>query len=93
MNKKTITYIYSVVQAFYLVSCCIIFSFAAVYLQDLGYSNIEIGMILVIGNLASTFLGLIPPVLIDKSENFSAANLTPFIFILQAIYHLHNQCR
>ena len=88
MNKKTITPIYSVVQAFYLVSCCVIFSFAAVYLQDLGYSNIEIGLILVIGNLASTFLGLIPPILIDKSKNFSAANLTPFIFILQAFFFI-----
>ena len=84
-DQKSITPIYSVVQSLCLMSFCIAVSFAAVYLQKLGYSNSHVGVILAIGNLAGTVLGVVLSALIDKYKFLNAFVVIPIVLCLQAI--------
>jgi PPP family 3-phenylpropionic acid transporter len=65
---------------------CVTISFAAVYLQGLGYSNASLGMILAAGNLLGALLGPEVSARIDRSERLSAWGFVwPWLLIETAI--------
>lgn len=80
----SLTAAYSAVQASFWMSYCVAVSFAAVYLQGLGYSNAALGAVLAAGNLFGALLGPALSALIDRYDRFTAARLTPVVLAAQA---------
>ena len=73
MNQRSsLTAQYSAVQGAFWMGFCVTISFAAVYLQGLGYSNASLGGILAVGNLLGALLGPEVSARIDRSERLSA---------------------
>ena len=50
MEKRSSTAVYAAVNGSYWASFCLVYSFAAVYLQAVGYSNTELGWVLAVGS-------------------------------------------
>jgi PPP family 3-phenylpropionic acid transporter len=72
-------------QASFWMSLCVTLSFAAVYLQALGFSNTELGLVMALGNVLGTLLG---PLLASLSENhprLSTAGLNRPLFLLRLL--------
>ena len=68
-QTKTLTIPYSCVQTPFWMSLCVFSSFCAVYLQSLGYSNAELGIVMACGTLAGSLLGPWLSSLIDQSNH------------------------
>ena len=85
-QRSSLTARYSAVQGSFWMGFCVTISFAAVYLQGLGYSNASLGVILAAGNLLGALLGPEVSARIDRSERFSAWGLVwPWLLIEAAI--------
>ena len=67
------------------MSFCVSVSFAAVYLQGLGYDNTTLGLILACGNLLGALLGPALSSLVDRKQTVSAARLIPALLFMQAL--------
>jgi PPP family 3-phenylpropionic acid transporter len=74
---------FSAVQAGFWMSFCVSVSFAAVYLQALGYTNGTLGLILALGNLLGVLVSLGLSTWIDREETITAGKLLPKAFVLQ----------
>ena len=83
-SSQKLTPAFALVQAPFWATYCISVSFAAVYLQALGYSNRQLGLILAAGCLASALLGPLLSSRIDRSPELTAARLAPFVLAAQA---------
>ena len=80
---RTLTISYAAVQSVFWMVICVSFSFAAVYLQGLGYSNTELGVILAAGHLLGAILGPALSSLIDRSDRVTAAGMLPPVLTVQ----------
>ena len=72
MSKRVrLNVLYAAIQAFYWMACCPIYGFGAAFLLDLGFSSVEIGMMLGISNILAVLLQ--PPLsaLSDADKRFS----------------------
>lgn len=74
---------YALIQGFYWISFCGIVSYAAVYLQDRGYSNTQLGQILAVGYILGFLLPQLLANLIDRSEKISVYRCQWLLFTLQ----------
>ncbi|MBR3391379.1 MAG: MFS transporter [Firmicutes bacterium] len=83
-SSQKLTPAFALVQAPFWATYCISVSFAAVYLQALGYSNRQLGLILAAGCLMSALLGPLLSSRIDRSPTLTAARLAPFVLAAQA---------
>lgn len=83
-TQDSITKQFSAVQASFWMSYCASNGFAAVFLQGIGYTNAELGLIMAIGNIVGAFLGPELSSLVDRKENMTPARLLPTAFFLQA---------
>ena len=85
-QRSSLTAQYSAVQGAFWMGFCVTISFAAVYLQGLGYSNAALGGILDVGNLFGALLGPEVSARIDRSERLSAWGFVwPWLLIETAI--------
>ena len=85
-QRSSLTARYSAVQGSFWMGFCVTISFAAVYLQGLGYSNASLGVILAVGNLLGALLGPEVSARIDRSERLSAWGFVwPWLLIETAI--------
>ena len=76
-SEKSLTARYAAVQAVFWMSICVSGTFAAVYLQGLGYNNMRLGAILACGNLLGAVLGPALSARIDGGARIPAARLIP----------------
>lgn len=83
-ERQRLTALYALVQASFWMSFCVAVSFAAVYLQGLGYDNTRLGVILAAGNLLGAVLGPAFSALIDRNPHATAARLIPPLLAVQA---------
>lgn len=83
-EKQRLTVLYALVQASFWMSFCVAVSFAAVYLQGLGYDNTHLGVILAAGNLLGAILGPGFSTWIDRSTHATASRLIPPLLAVQA---------
>lgn len=74
-QKPALTARYSAVQGTFWMGYCVCISFAAVYLQGIGYSNAQLGVVMAIGNLLGAVLGPELSDRIDRSETLTAWRL------------------
>ena len=84
-EKRIVTALYSWVQGSFWMSFCVSVSFAAVYLQGLGYDNTTLGLILACGNLLGALLGPALSSLVDRKRIVSAARLIPALLFAQGL--------
>lgn len=82
--KNTMTASYAAVQASFWMTWCTSVSFAAVYLQGLGYGNGELGLVTAAGSLLGALLGPLLSARIDRDERISAGRLIPPVLAAQA---------
>ncbi len=83
---RSLTAIYSCVQAPFWMSLCIFSGFCAVYLQSLGYSNAELGIVLACGTLLGSLLGPWLSSAIDRSteDRITASTVMPPVLAAEA---------
>lgn len=83
---RSLTAIYSCVQAPFWMSLCIFSGFCAVYLQSLGYSNAELGIVLACGTLLGSLLGPWLSSAIDQSteDRVTASTVMPPVLAAEA---------
>ena len=87
MNQRSsLTARYSAVQGSFWMGYCVTISFAAVYLQGLGYSNASLGLILAVGNLLGALLGPEVSARIDRSERLSAWDFVWPWLLIEAVF-------
>jgi hypothetical protein len=84
---QSLTGIYSCEQTPFWMSLCVFSSFCAVYLQSLGYSNAELGIVMACGTLAGSLLGPWLSSLIDQSDHdrITAVSTMPPVLALEAL--------
>ena len=75
--------LFSLVQAGYWMSFCLCVSFAAVYLQALGYSNSRLGLITALGSVMGIIVSILLSSWIDRDKRITAKKLIPWILIIQ----------
>ena len=74
---------FSLVQAGFWMSFCVSVSFAAVYLQALGYSNGRLGVIMALGSIMGIAASTTLSARIDGDERITAKKVIPWILALQ----------
>lgn len=62
---------------------CVYTSYAAAYLQEVPYSNTELGLIMALGNLLSVVLAPALSARIDRDARFTPAKIIPALLALQ----------
>ncbi len=75
---------FSFIQAGFWMSYCVSVSFAAVYLQALGYTNGQLGIILALGSVTGIIAATAASARIDGDETVTAKKVIPLILALQA---------
>ena len=88
---------FSFVQAGFWMSFCVSVSFAAVYLQAIGYSNGLLGVILALGSIMGIVAATALSAWIDGNQRITAKKIIPWILVLQAaaagvLILVHTQC-
>lgn len=84
-RRPSLTAPYALVQAAFWMSVCVAIGFAAVYLQELGYTNTQLGIILAAGNTLGALLGPGLSARIDADRRVTAAHYVPPVLAVQAV--------
>lgn len=83
-RQENMTAVYAAAQVFFWMDLCMAISFAAVYLQGLGYNNTQLGAIMAVGNIAGALMGPALAALIDQHDRLTADKLNVPILTVQA---------
>ena len=84
-RQRTANYEYAAVQGLYWASCCGSASFAAVYLQGRGFSNLQLGQVLAIGFVLGFLFPQLLATLIDRSRRVNVFLCQFGVLFLQAV--------
>ena len=84
-NEKKFNLYYCLAQAFYWSGFCYAVTFAATYLQGLGYTNSQLGVITAAGFIAGFLLGPVIASFIDRYEKLSSPAAAEAVIALQGI--------
>ena len=87
MKKRIspVTFHYMIITGGFWMAFCVITAYAAVYLQYLGYSNTEIGLILALGNVGGAVLSPVLGAWIDRNRTIRHANVNYCLLAVQAV--------
>ena len=86
MKKRIppVTFHYMVITAGFWSSFCVFVQYAAVYLQGAGYSNMDLGLIMAVGNIGGAVLGPVLGAWIDRNRNIRHSAVINVLLALQA---------
>lgn len=76
---------YAALQGFFWVGIGVAMSFGAVILQDRGYSNSQLGLVMALGNVGGFFLSPMLASKVDSSERISVFHMLLGLLSLQAL--------
>ena len=68
-SKKSVTFHYMIITGGFWMAFCVVTAYAAVYLQGVGCSNAELGLILALGNVGGALLSPVLGARIDRNRN------------------------
>jgi PPP family 3-phenylpropionic acid transporter len=87
MKKRItpVTFHYLLITGGFWMSFCIISSYAAVYLQGIGYNNQELGIIMALGNVGAAVLGPALGAWIDRDRRVRHAAVVYALLGVQAV--------
>ncbi len=93
-TSKQLTLKYAFLQSTYWISQCIIYSFAAVFLQYKNFNNTHIGIVLSLSAILSIILQPVVSALADKSKKKTVRNiillLLLVVFVLTIVLNIWN---
>ena len=87
MKKRIspVTFHYMIITAGFWSSFCVFVQYAAVFLQGAGYTNMELGLIMAVGNIVGAVLGPALGAWIDRNRNIRHAHVINVLLALQAV--------
>ena len=88
MNSKKIspvTFHYMIITGGFWMAFCVVTAYAAVYLQGVGCTNAELGLILALGNVGGALLSPVLGARIDRNRNLRHAAVINVLLAIQAV--------
>ena len=88
MNSKRIspvTFHYMIITGGFWMAFCVVTAYAAVYLQGVGCSNVELGLILALGNVGGALLSPVLGAMIDRNRNLRHAAVINVLLAVQVV--------
>ena len=87
MKKKLspVTFHYTLITGGFWMAFCVVTAYAAVYLQGIGCSNQELGLILALGNVGGAVLSPVLGALIDRNRKIRHAAIVNVLLAIQVV--------
>ena len=87
MNSKIskVTLHYMIITGGFWMAFCVVTAYAAVYLQGVGCSNAELGLILALGNVGGALLSPVLGAWIDRNRNLRHASVINVLLAVQVV--------
>ena len=87
MNKKisSVTFHYMIITGGFWMAFCVVTAYAAVYLQGIGCTNAELGLILALGNVGGALLSPVLGARIDRNRNLRHAAVINVLLAIQVL--------
>ena len=86
--KKTVTPVtfhYMIITGGFWMAFCVVTAYAAVYIQGVGCSNVELGLILALGNVGGALLSPVLGAMIDRNRNLRHAAVINVLLAVQVV--------
>ena len=78
-----VTLHYTLITGGFWMAFCVVTAYAAVYLQGIGCSNAELGLILALGNVGGALLSPVLGAQIDRNRNLRHATVVNVLLAIQ----------
>lgn len=85
LKKQNVTFSYAVITAFFWMTFCIAIAYTADYLQNMGFSDTEVGLIMAAGNLSGACIAPVLGGLCDRKRNLTTFSFFAPLTILKAV--------
>ena len=87
MKQKVspVTFQYMIITGGFWMAFCVVTAYAAVYLQGVGCSNVELGLILALGNVGGALLSPVLGAMIDRNRNLRHASVINILLSVQVL--------
>ena len=87
LNKKLspVTFHYMIITGGFWMAFCVVTAYAAVYLQGVGCTNAELGLILALGNVGGALLSPVLGARIDRNRNLRHAAVINVLLAIQVL--------
>ena len=89
MNYKKslspVTFHYMIITGGFWMAFCVVTAYAAVYLQGVGCSNAELGLILALGNVGGALLSPVLGARIDRNRNLRHTTVVNVLLAIQVV--------
>ena len=87
MKQKVspVTFHYMIITGGFWMAFCVVTAYAAVYLQGVGCSNVELGLILALGNVGGALLSPVLGAMIDRNRNLRHASVINVLLSVQVL--------
>ena len=87
LNKKLspVTFHYMIITGGFWMAFCVVTAYAAVYLQGIGCTNAELGLILALGNVGGALLSPVLGARIDRNRNLRHAAVINVLLAIQVL--------
>lgn len=87
MKQKVspVTFHYMIITGGFWMAFCVVTAYAAVYLQGVGCSNVELGLILALGNVGGALLSPVLGAMIDRNRNLRHASVINILLSVQVL--------
>ena len=80
-----VTFHYMIITGGFWMAFCVVTAYAAVYLQGVGCSNGELGLILALGNVGGALLSPVLGARIDRNRNLRHATVVNVLLAVQVV--------
>ena len=83
--KSPVTFHYALITGGFWMAFCVVTAYAAVFLQGIGYSNSELGIILALGNVGGAVLSPVLGAWIDRNRALRHAAVIRVLLAVQLV--------
>ena len=84
-SVSPVTFHYMIITGGFWMAFCVVTAYAAVYIQGVGCSNVELGLILALGNVGGALLSPVLGAMIDRNRNLRHASVINILLAVQVV--------
>ena len=84
-SVSPVTFHYMIITGGFWMAFCVVTAYAAVYIQGVGCSNVELGLILALGNVGGALLSPVLGAMIDRNRNLRHASVINVLLAVQVV--------
>ena len=84
-SLSPVTFHYTLITGGFWMAFCVVTAYAAVYLQGVGFTNAELGVILALGNVGGALLSPVLGAQIDRNRSLRHATVVNVLLLVQAV--------